>query len=800
MKTKLLFSPPLAPDHLLFRLLFLSCLLCNGVFAQSVLPQGKTHAVTAAYSASTGYSGTGANIDIKYHRLEWRFHPDSPSAASPVKYIKGAVTTYFVTTTAAVSTISFDLNKTSFNNAGLSVYYHGSPLSFSFPSSGAVNIITLTLPAALGIGVLDSVTINYAGAPPAVSGQAEGFQKGPASATNNYYYTLSESYEDRDWWPCKADMQDKIDSVDFVISVPSAFWAAAPGVLVDSSVNGSNRTLIFKHRYPIASYLVAVGVAKYVKYYRGTIDVNGKAVPVAYYLFPGKSAGTYTNILNALDVSKLEVAAFSTKFGAYPYADEKHGYYEFGWGGGMEHQSFSAMGSGVLTSWSVIAHELAHQWFGDKVTFATWNHLWLAEGFAKYMESLAAELVPSLGQNPVSLRNSVKTTALATSTTPVYLSNASIANSNTIWTSNNDNAVYQRGAMVVSSLRALVGDAKFFQACQEYLDDPALSYRSATTDDLRAHFEQVLSGFDLSPFFNDWVNGTGNPDYTIYWGTNSTSKRINIQVFSQTRSAGSTVTYFNTPIVLRVQGSVPATMDTTIVVYDNNGTLHFAGNGIGSGVSGNIITTRLSFTPVTVSFDPFNQTMATGTTQQQSYLNIALMQFEANVQRRTAHLELVLNADQQEPVTVYWERSEDGLAFRTLASEQRILQTASTEKFSWTDPLLPGTTCYYRARVEQAGVVRYTSQRMIRDQVMGSMLVYPNPASNRLSIRLAATAPETVYTALLFNNAGSVVRQISFKGPAAELPVDGLQCGIYQLKLYEANQYRTAQTIAVCNQ
>lgn len=732
--------------------------------------------------SSTGNSGTGANINVTYHRCEWRFHPDSPSAVSPVKYIKGKVTTYFKTTQSGVSQISFDLNKSSFNNANLLVQYHGSSIGFTFPSSGAVNILTINLPVILANDVFDSVSISYAGTPPAVNGQAEGFQKG-SSASNNYIYTLSESYEDRDWWPCKSDMQDKIDSIDFVINVPNTFWAAAPGTLIDSTITGSNRTFIFQHRYPIPSYLVAIGIAKYVRYYRGVVTIGGNDVPVVYNLFPGKSGATYTSILTALDKSMLELQEFSNRFGDYPFMNEKHGYYEFGWGGGMEHQSFSAMGSGSLTSWSVIAHELGHQWFGDKVTFGTWNHLWLAEGFAKYMESLAAEWVPSLGQNPVTLRYSTKTTALATNTTPVYLSAASIANSNTIWTSNNDNAVYQRGAMVVSMLRTLAGDTKFFQACRNYLSDTNLAYASATTDDLRVHFENVLNGFNLTSFFNDFVMGTGNPDYVINWGTNSTTKKINIQVSSQSQSLGSTVSYFHAPIVLRLVGTNPATMDTTVVIYDNNGTLAFAGNGIGTLVSGNILTCALSFAPVTVTFDPFNQTLVTGSTTQLASLSLPIESFYGYRTSSGTVLELTLKNAQQHS-TAQLQKSVDGLHFTGFAYMEKQGEAPGEMFFRYTDNTYLDATAYYRALiVSPDGIEQYSKVILIKDRNKSDSKVFPNPASEKLQVRLSRDFSLINPIVRLINQYGQVVVEAIPKSHDFELDVHSLAGGAYQLLL-----------------
>lgn len=763
--------------------LFLIFLVVSTTKAYAQHISGIPNAEIISAPGTAGFSGTGSNIDVIYQRCEWRFHPDSPSAASPAKYIKGKVTTWFTTTVAGVNQISFDLNKASFNNANLSVSYHGSNQVFSFPSSGAVNIITITLPVTLGISVLDSIVINYAGSPPAVSGQAEGFQKGPNSATNNYYYTLSESYEDRDWWPCKADMQDKIDSMDFVITVPSAFWVAAPGTMIDSSVNGSDRVFIFAHRYPIPSYLVSIGVAKYVRYHRGTVTIGSTEVPVVYNLFPGKTAGTYTSILSALDKSKLELVAFSDLFGEYPFKLEKHGYYEFGWGGGMEHQTFSAMGSGVLTSWSVIAHELAHQWFGDKVSFATWNHLWLAEGFAKYMESLAAEFVPSLSQNPVTLRSSTRTTALSTSTTPVYLSNASIANSNTIWTANNDNAVYQRGAMVVSMLRAIAGDSLFFLACRNYLNDPALAYRSATTENLQAHFEAVLGGFDLTPFFSDYVYGTGNPIYTINWGTNSVSKKLNVQITSQSRSASSTVTYFNAPIVLRVQGGSPATEDTTIVIYDNNGSVSLVGDGIVRTAVGNLISVVLSFTPVTVTYDPFYQTLSTGSTQQLSSLNIKVKKFWLTENAELPLLKLSLE-ETDGPVFGFVERSEDGKQFQVIGTMQAEGSGLFYDQYTYADRSFKGDRAYYRVRIETiSGEISYTEiLRFDRPRGM-QILMGPNPFRDRIFLELSRSVTPKDLLVQIINDSGIKIKEWEMIACNETIDTASWPAGIYQVRI-----------------
>jgi hypothetical protein len=566
---------------------------------------------------STGTSGTGANIDVLYHKIYWRINPDSA-----VKYIKGSVQTNFKTIQNNVSSISFDLR------SGLiidSIKFRNLLLP-TVNINHVSNIVTINLGITLTNNFIDSLIIFYQGTPPAVSGAAQGYQKTSTAAAGNYITTLSESYEDRDWWPCKHDMQDKIDSLDITVNVPWAatspadtFWVACNGKMIDSTINGTNRTFTFKNRYPIASYLVFVSVAKFDRHYR-SVNISGTNVQVVYNLLKGKTAATTTSILTAMDRMNLVLPAFSNKIGDYPFKNEKHGYYDGLLGaGGMEHQTFSGMASGALTSTSTLAHELMHQWFGDNVTFATWNDLWLAEGFANYGEALAAELVPSLGQNPYSIRNSIKNSALA-STVSAWIPDSNIPTSNLIWNSAYGGAVYTRGAMVVSMLRAIAGDTKFFQALTNYQTN--LAGKSATSDSLKNYFNTILNR-DITVFFNDYVGGSGNavtavggrgnPINTINWNSPTTNKLV-VQVAPQLQSTNSNVTYYRGPVVLHVKGAL-ASQDTTLSFFDwGAGNLSYAGNGLGAPISGNLLTYDLSFTPTTVLYDDSARTLSTGST------------------------------------------------------------------------------------------------------------------------------------------------------------------------------------------
>lgn len=744
---------------------------------------------------STGQSGTGANIDVKYHKVWWRINPDSiittgtgPSLAYR-GYIKGYVKTNFLTTQANVSSITFDMY------SGLtadSVLFRGAKLAAgNITRTG--NIITIALGATLPLGTLDSIWIYYKGMTPGVVGAAQGYQPITATATttnpavptgsSNIINTLSESYEDRDWWPCKADMQDKIDSMDISVNVPwgtpaakDTFWVAANGVLVDSAINGTSRTFSFKTRYPIASYLVAVSVAHYKRYYRN-LNIGGTNMQVVYNLLEGKSATEYQAIQDSMDRINQVVAAFSAKYGDYPYKREKHGFYDGLVGaGGMEHQTFSAIDPGELTNMRTLSHELMHQWFGDKATFATWADIWLAEGFARYGEALAGELVPATSIDPVAVRSGVKTSARTTTTNRTKIT--SFTTSAQVWTTANVRAMYDRGCMVVSMLRALSGDNNYFQACRNYLDSANGSgYKSATTDSLKNNFNKVLN-YDLTPFFNDWVIGQGHPTAVVNWNAPLTN-RLAISMGTQTRSASATATYFHNVIVLRVQGALAAN-DTTIVIYDIDGNnLAKAGlsTGIGASVAGNLLMYTLSFTPTAVSFDSYSQTMSAGSINKITTLAVNTLNFTAK-KTNTGNLVSLLVSNTEAINKIVLQKSSNGIDFIEAGEMNKINTTGIESNYQFTDALPYLPTTFYRAKIYTALKEEFTAIIKMQEQVNKNITVWPSPANDMVVINFANLQKKNA-TIRVINAEAKVVFKTSTTNDFLHVDVSNLSSGIY---------------------
>jgi aminopeptidase N len=278
---------------------------------------------------------------------------------------------------------------------------------------------------------------------------------------------------------------------------------------------------------------------------------------------------------------------YENLFELYPFHNEKYGQAQFGWGGGMEHTTVSFMGG---FDRELIAHEMAHQWFGDKITCGTWKDIWLNEGFATYLASLVIENFDGINAfvaDKAAMINNITSFPNGA----VYLTNTEATNVNRIFSGR---LSYDKGAMVLEMLRFKLGDTAFFQGMRNYLADPALAYGYALTPNFQGHMEAVY-GQSLTEFFNDWVYNQGYPTYTITaqnWGTGQEKFVVN-----QTQSDAS-VNYFEMPVPVRVYGSGGQSAD---VVLNNT-------------VNGQQIIVDVPFVVTSVAFDPERHLIAKNST------------------------------------------------------------------------------------------------------------------------------------------------------------------------------------------
>lgn len=461
------------------------------------------------------------NYDVVKQRIEVTVNP-------AVYAVSGKVTTHF-RAKQSMSTITFDMAT---QLTASSVTRNGQPLSFSQNSNKE---LVITLPAVQAQNVLDSVTVTYSGVPPTTDGA---FNTGTHSGAA-MLWTLSEPYGAKDWWPCKQDLNDKIETLDVYITAPSQYVSVANGLQKSVVTTGSNKTTHFKHTYPIPAYLVAIAVSNYTVFNQ-TAGTAPNTFPIVNYIYPETQASVQTQLAQTLPIMSL----FEELFEAYPFKNEKYGHAQCGIAGGMEHTTVSFMGS---FGRELIAHELAHQWFGNKITCGTWKDIWLNEGFATYLSGLVVEDFDGATAF-TNWKNSLINNITSSTGGAVYLSDADTTNVNRIFSSR---LSYNKGAMVVHMLRYKLGDANFYQGIKNYLADPNLAYGYAKTADLQAHLE-LVSGQSLSEFFNDWLYKQGYPTYNITAQyLNGTNYRITI---NQTQSHSS-VSYFEMPVPIRLTGA-----------------------------------------------------------------------------------------------------------------------------------------------------------------------------------------------------------------------------------------------------
>ena len=476
------------------------------------------------------------NYDLKYHRLELDIDPG-------VSFISGDITSYF-TAKSNMSTITFDLSS---NMTVSQVLQRGNLLSFSHLGDELI----ITLPSTLNTGTLDSLTVSYSGNP-----QFSGLNSFEQNQHNGdpIIWTLSEPYGAKGWWPCKQDLIDKIDSIDVFMTTPrfnpsnEEYIAVSNGLEQSQVLSGNEKTTHFKHRYPIPAYLIAIAATNY-SVFTQTVPNNGNPFDIVNYVYPEDLASAQANTAVTVPIMNL----FNNLFEEYPFANEKYGHAQFGWGGGMEHTTVSFMGN---FSRNLIAHELAHQWFGNKITCGSWKDIWLNEGFATYLSGIVIENLD--GNNAFTTWKQQRNNSItAAPNGAVYLTDTDTTSVSRIFSGR---LTYNKGAMVLHMLRKKLGDATFFQALQDYLNTSAHAYDYAKTEDFIT-IAETTSGEDLTEFFDDWLYNQGYPSYTVSWNQPSVNQ-VSITL-EQTQSDAS-VSYFEAPVPIRLIGTLGEQMDLVL--------------------------------------------------------------------------------------------------------------------------------------------------------------------------------------------------------------------------------------------
>ncbi len=472
-------------------------------------------------------------IDVTYYKLNLNI-------SHAQQYLRGEVTVGFKLK-STTSTIFLDLRSPLKVD---SVKLAGKKINFTQDASK----LNLTLDKQYSSGQATSIIVFYQGKPSTSAFGSFTFAT-HGNTASPVVWSLSEPYGAPDWFPCKDTPSDKADSSDVWITMPTAFVSVSNGTLTQVLDNKDNtKTYQWKNRYPIANYLISIACSNYTEYRNYFKYAVKDSMLLTHFVYPETLTA---NVRTQLDQTPIMLKLFSEKFGLYPFIKEKYGHAQCDFGGGMEHQTCTSINS---YGGSLVAHELAHQWFGDKITCKNWENIWLNEGFATYGEAIYAEFLggkttyqSNIAANAVKAKKAVGS---------IFVQN--ISNENEIF---NSNRTYSKGAMTLHMLRGIVGDEKFFKILQTYIASP-LAYDAAVTEDFQKVAEEV-SGVKLDYFFKQWIYGENYPKYTYTWNTTETSEILKVTV-SQTINTNPVV--FSMPIDFTIVMADGSSSTTTVFI------------------------------------------------------------------------------------------------------------------------------------------------------------------------------------------------------------------------------------------
>jgi aminopeptidase N len=390
------------------------------------------------------------------------------------------------------------------------------------PYERSTGRLIIKLPASMRRGTTLVVAISYHGKP------KDGLiltadKAGKPSA-------VGDNWPDRvHHWIPSLDHPSAKATVSFSITAPSGNSVVANGAFTRvEETSRTTRTWTYTEAVPIPPYCMIVAVGDFA-----LIEPSSREVtPLSYYVPQPDRAYAMQGFAPANPSLKF----FSQTVAPYPY--EKLaliiGATRFG---GMENSSAIVFPSTLLAPRpeapvssvykireglvEVIAHEIAHQWFGDSVTESTWSDLWLSEGFATYFAGLFIQRHEGEAAFQRYLKQQADQYFSFEKTTRTPIHDTETEDLFKLLNANN----YQKGAWVLHMLRSELGDETFFRGIRRYYE----SHRgaTATTDDLRADFERV-SGRDLKEFFARWIYGAGHPRYELSWKWNTNAKKIRL--------------------------------------------------------------------------------------------------------------------------------------------------------------------------------------------------------------------------------------------------------------------------------
>ena len=369
---------------------------------------------------------------------------------------------------------------------------------------------------------------------------------------------FADNWPDRghNWIPCRDDPADKA-SVEFIVTAPEHYQVVANGIQIEeTSIGNGFKTTHWKEDTPVSTKVMVIGVADFAVQLTGFANGN---IPVYSWVYPEDRNNGFYDYAMAKDILPF----FISKVGPYGYKKLANVQSKTKFGG-LENANtiFYSENSvtGTRKSESLIAHEIAHQWFGNMATEKSFGHLWLSEGFAtyftilyfenKYGKDTARRMLAEDRAQVIEFSRTNNKAVVDTDETD-YMN---LLNPNS----------YQKGGWVLHMLRSELGDSVFWRSIRKYY----ATYAGGIADsrDLQKVFEDV-SAKNLKQFFDQWLYSPGLPQLNIEWNYDAATKSVIVDIKQVQKSP------FQFPLSLKLKYS--AGNSKTEKIFVNNTSTSF---------------------------------------------------------------------------------------------------------------------------------------------------------------------------------------------------------------------------------
>lgn len=460
------------------------------------------------------------NIDVKHYRFKIDLNDSTNTIAG--------VTEVTILFKNSVTSFELDFAEKSTDKNGMtvsSVSQQKNPLQFSQKNERLS--ITLKRPAQENEEI--TLSINYSGIP------SDGLMIGTNKFGDRTFFGDNWPNRAHYWLPTIDHPYDKA-SCEFIVIAPSHYQAIANGVLIERTNLPNNRTLThWKETADIPTKVMVIGVARFATTTAGVVN----NIPVETWVYPQNKEAGFADYKIATQVLDYYI----NHVGPYPYKKLANVQSTTRFGG-MENASnifyYENSVTGKNESEGLIAHEIAHQWFGDSASEMDWYHVWLSEGFATYFTNLYYEATYGKKELASRMANQRAEVIRYYKKSPAPVIDTTLLNINKVLNTNS----YQKGSWVLHMLRKEVGDDLFWKGIREYYQTYQNS--NALTSDFR-HIMENVSGKDLKQFFEQWLWKSGYPVLSATWHYNPKRKLVEL-VVRQTQE-----TKFTTPLEIGVK-------------------------------------------------------------------------------------------------------------------------------------------------------------------------------------------------------------------------------------------------------